>query len=107
MKLAQIPNIQIPTTGKASFNINDPNLNIGTVISALLPYIFTFSGIILLVYIVMGGLQLMLSAGDPKKAESAKAHITNALIGFIIIFFAYWVVRLFGVILGLTGITNT
>jgi|SRR6185369_13961001 len=103
MKLAQTDFNNLPNPKGFKF----ANGSVGDIISALLPYIFTFAGIILLVYIVIGGLQLMMSGGDPKKAESAKSNITNALIGFIIIFFAYWVVRLFGIILGLTGVTNT
>lgn len=48
----------------------------------------------------------MLSKGDPKAAQSAKSHITNALVGFVIIFIAFWVVQLFGSVFGLKGITN-
>jgi hypothetical protein len=80
--------------------------NIGQIISAALPLVFTVAGMILLIYLIFGGLQLMLSRGDPKSAGGAKAHITNALIGFIIIFVAYWAVQLVGLTLGLQGITT-
>ena len=48
----------------------------------------------------------MLSRGDPKTTTEAKARITNALLGFVIIFFAYWVVRLIGLIFGLRAVTG-
>ena len=75
--------------------------SLGDLISKALPWIFIIAGMLLLIYLIFGGLQLMLSQGDPKNAQAAKAHITNALIGFIIIFIAFWVVQLFGAILGL------
>ncbi len=70
--------------------------NIGKLISILLPYIFGAAGIALLVYLVIGGLQMMLSRGDPKAMQSAQAKITNALIGFVIIIFAFFIVQIFG-----------
>ncbi len=80
------------------------NTTIGGIIAAIVPWIFTIAGMLLLIYLIFGGLQLMLSAGEPKAAQAAKSHITNALIGFIIIFVAFWIVQLFGIILGLKGI---
>ncbi len=80
--------------------------SLGTIVAAAVPWIFTIAGMLLLVYLVFGGLQLMLSQGDPKNAQAAKSHITNALVGFIIIFVAYWVVQLVGIIFGLDQIAN-
>lgn len=80
--------------------------NFGRVISTLLPYIFTLSGILLLIYLLFGGLQLMYSAGDPKKVQSAQGKITNALIGFVIVFLAYWLTQLFGTILNIQAIKD-
>lgn len=79
---------------------------IGYILSAAIPWIFTIAGMLLLIYLIFGGLQLMLSRGDPKASGAAKAHLTNAFVGFIIIFIAYWVTQLVGSIFGLTGITD-
>jgi hypothetical protein len=78
--------------------------DIGSVVNALLPYIFYGSGIALLIYLVFGGIQLMLSQGEPKAMEGAKNKITGAVIGFVIIFVAYWLVLLIGKLLGITVI---
>jgi|SRR3989339_904831 len=72
------------------------NVTIGKIISDILPYIFWITGILLLVYLLMGGFQLMFAAGDPKKVQGAWGKITNAVIGFVIIFVAYWVTKLIG-----------
>ncbi len=82
------------------------NTSIGTIISAAIPWIFTIAGMLLLIYLIFGGLQLMFSQGDPKAAGAAKSHITNALVGFIIIFAAYWIVQLIGTVLYLPRITT-
>lgn len=79
-----------------------PDATIGTdtkitgIITKILPYVFWVTGILLLVYLLAGGLQLMLSAGDPKKVQGAWGKITNAVIGFVIIFIAYWLTKLIG-----------
>lgn len=76
--------------------------DIGDIINALVPYIFALAGLALLFILIWGGFELMTSAGDPKKMEAAKGKLTNAVIGFIIIFVAYWLVQILEVIFGLT-----
>ncbi len=76
---------------------------VGDVISMILPYIFGAAGVALLIYLVIGGLQMMTSRGDPKAMQSAQTKITNAVIGFIIVFFAFTIVQIFGQVLGLEG----
>lgn len=62
-------------------------------ISALLPIIFTVAGLILFAMLLWGGYDLLLSGGDSAKATSAKGKITTAFIGFIIVFFSFWITR--------------
>ncbi len=88
------------------YNISGPanfafaNANIGTIISQSLSYIFGFAGIGLLLMIIASGFTLMTSVGDPKKMEKGKATLTNAIIGFLLIFAAFWIVQISGVIFG-------
>lgn len=79
------------------------NMSVGSIIGSILPYIFGAAGIALLIYLVLGGLQMMTSRGDPKAMQAAQAKITNALIGFVIVIFAFFIVQLFGQIFGLQG----
>lgn len=79
---------------------------LGAVVSALLPYVFAVVGILLLLYFLAGGFQLMFASGDPKRVQSAWAKITNALIGFVIVFLAYWITKLLGTILNIPAITD-
>ncbi len=55
-----------------------------------------FAGILVFVYMVWGGVEWLTSGGDKAKIESARAKITNALIGVAIIAASYaiWIVVL-------------
>lgn len=91
----------IQQTAAPSFKLGGSDWNIGALISAFLPYIFSIAGILLLFYLLAGGFQLLLSGGEPKKIQGAWGKITNALLGFLIIFIAYWVTQLVGQILNI------
>ncbi len=109
MKLAQIRfpfDISVPTVGSPIIDINAQNLALGEIVTGLLRYVFAGAGIILLLNLLFGGISLMLSRGDPKAIEAAKGRITTSLIGFIIVFAAYWVVQLVGAILGVQAIKD-
>lgn len=65
--------------------------------------IFFLAGVAFLFYIITAGFSMMTSKGDPKALEAAKARVTSGLMGFIIIFTAYWVVQIVGLLLGVPG----
>lgn len=67
---------------------------LGTIIAAALPFLFGIAGMILLLILIIGGYQYLLSAGDPKKAEAAKGTLTAAIIGFVLIICAYLLTQL-------------
>lgn len=80
----------------------DPNLSIGLIISKAFTYIFVIAGLLLLFLLISGGFQMMFGAADPKGKEAASKKISDAFIGFIIIFVAYWLVQIVEVILGIS-----
>ncbi len=79
--------------------------NVGGLVSLFLSVSFALAGIILLFYFIMGGIGMISSAGqnDPQKLEQAKKTLTSALIGFVVVFASYWIVKL---ILQLVGLPN-
>ena len=83
-----------------------PPLTLGGIVGALIPYIFAAAGLLLLLYLLYGGFQLMVSGGDPKKIQSGKEKITGGLIGFIIVFLAFWIVQIIARLLGIQAIIN-
>jgi len=69
-------------------------LTIGEIISKLLPYIFVLTGLTLFFILTLNGFKFLTSAGDPKKAESAKQGVTSAIVGFLIVFVSYWIIQI-------------
>lgn len=72
--------------------------DIGSIISALLPFLYVIAGLILFGAIIVSGFQFLTSAGDPKKTASAKGCLTNSIIGFAIIFVSWWLIQIIEVI---------
>ncbi|MBU0572661.1 hypothetical protein KKH23_03000 [Patescibacteria group bacterium] len=105
MKLAQDLE-EIQSKALPQFEFSGEQGDIGNVVSSLINYLFPLAGILLLLYLIYGGFSLMTSGGDPKAVQGAKSKITSALIGFIIIFAAYWIVQIVASILGIEAITN-
>ena len=102
--LAQInfDKVHVPASGGLIGEANGGDLKIGTIVGNIFTtYIFYAAGIALLVYLIIGGFQFMFSRGDPKATQAAQARVTNAVIGFVIIFLAYIIVQLVAQLFGL------
>lgn len=98
----QLPGQSNPIEGFSPFRFN----TIGDIISTAIPFVFAFAGLGLLLMIISAGFTLLTSAGDPKKFDMGKNKLTYALVGFLIIFVAYWITQLVGRIFGLDSITE-
>lgn len=85
-------------------NISTIYPNPASLITIIVRNSLTIAGIILLVLLIAGGFMMIASAGsgDQKKAASAKTMITDALIGFLVIFLSYFIIQIIEVITGLT-----
>lgn len=77
------------------------SLNLGDIISKLLTYIFTLSGLVLFIFLIIGGFEMLTSAGNPESIKKAQEKITSALVGFVIIFLAYWLTQALEIIFGI------
>ncbi len=98
--------IQGPLKGSAFGLGGGENFTLGTIISRSMDYIFIFAGVGLLLMLLAGGFTFLTSAGDSKKLEQGKQQLTNALLGFVIIFVSFWLVQALGYIFGLESIEN-
>ncbi|MBU1104283.1 pilin [Candidatus Parcubacteria bacterium] len=70
--------------------INNVTLAVGVVV-----------GLIFFVMLILGGIAYMMSSGDEKQLTKAKQQITAGLIGLVIVFMAWWVVKIISVIFGI------
>lgn len=73
---------------------------IGDIVGASLGLVFAAAGIGLLLMIISSGFTLMTSAGDAKKLAQGRTTLTNSLIGFTLIFSAFWIVQILWTALG-------
>lgn len=74
--------------------------SINGIINLLLPYVLSGAGLILFFMLLSGGFTMLTAVSDPKKAEAGKQRITTAIIGFIIVFAAYWITQFLEIVLG-------
>lgn len=91
------------TTG----NLSDPS-NISKFVSGIIATAISVAGVVLLFLLIGGGIAMISGAGksDPKTVDQGKKASTSALIGFIVVFSAYWIVKLIEVITGIKLISN-
>jgi len=72
--------------------------SVGGLISTILPNVYVIAGVIIFFFILLGGFTIITSAGNPEKQKAGGQILTGALVGFAVIFGAYWIVQLIGLI---------
>lgn len=102
-------NLTLPGGGTVKGPLTIPgaggDLTIGAILSRALPLVIGFAGLGLLLMLISAGYTFMTSAGDAKKMEEGKQRLTFAIVGFVIVFGAYWLVQIIGIMFG-TSITS-
>jgi hypothetical protein len=78
------------------------NYNLGDLVGLIVRIGFVVSGILILFFIVFAGFSMIQGAGsnNPEAAKKGQQAATAAAIGFVVVFAAYWIVRLIEVIAG-------
>jgi len=77
---------------------------LGNLLNNVINGITTAAGMLLFLYLVYGGIMYMTASGDEKAVTKAKTIMTNALIGLVVVVCAYFIVQIFGRILGFPNI---
>ncbi len=92
------PGVTAPNGGTAGCAVPISSFNelFGNVLGIIVP----FAGVGLFIMLMIGGFKYITSGGNPKALESAKATITYAVIGMVLVAGAYLVIEL---IVQLTG----
>lgn len=82
-------------------SVKDVFTSPSVLINLLVKNIFVIASLILFFFILFGGMTMILNAGNAEKQKQGSKTLGSALTGFIILFSAYWIIRL---IEGITGI---
>lgn len=75
---------------------------VGELVSVLLSNAYVLAGLLLFILLIFGGFTLIMGAGggDPQKAEQGKKAVTAAVVGFLIIFLSYWIMKIIETVTG-------
>lgn len=81
---------------------------VGSLVSRTVTIALTAAGIILLFLLIVGGLMMIAGAGsdNPETVEKGKKAASSAIIGFVVVFVAYWIIRIIELITGFNFITG-
>jgi len=84
-------------------SLSDTFPSLSTLITLLLQNALVIAGLLLLALLIFGGFTFIMGAGssDPKKTQQATGILTNVLIGFAIVFTAYFIIQIIEVLTGL------
>lgn len=91
MHLAQITNVNSPSTIFTTANYSNLLPNI---VSRVLAFAIPIAGLYFFIRLLTSGFAYMTSMGDPGKLQTAQKQLTNALIGLILVFTAYFIAQL-------------
>lgn len=89
----------------STFNQNgflSKTTDVGQLVSLIVSNGIVIAGVILMFLLVAGGIGMIAGAGsnNPEQMASSRKAITAAVIGFVIVFAAYWIVQLIQAITG-------
>lgn len=87
-------NRTVDSTGKLA--VLKQTTDIDQSVAAIVGQILAYVGVAFLILMIYGGILWMFSQGDSKKLEKARDIILNAIIGMIIVFFAYAITSYIG-----------
>ena len=67
---------------------------ISHLVSQIIETLVLIAGLISAVFVVVGGYKYLMAGGEEEKVKSARAMITNALLGLVITLLSYALVRI-------------
>lgn len=91
---------------KSDLSSTKPTEYVNSVIQTVLSIFMLVAVIYFIWHFIMAGYHLISSQGDPKKYEQARDEITYALLGLAVCFSVFAILKLVGVIFGITGLEN-
>lgn len=81
------------------------NTGIGGLATVFVDFVIIAAGILAFIFIIIAGMQMVTSGGDPKKLAAASSRLTFAIIGLAVAALAFVIVAYVQKLVGLT--TNT
>ena len=88
--------------------VNDvPTLKcIPVVFNNIIAAALTFAGVVALFFIILSGIKMITSGGDPKAVDGAKKTLTFAIIGLVLVLLSFFIGSMIGYITGVDCINQ-
>ncbi|PJE67681.1 hypothetical protein COU95_01065 [Candidatus Shapirobacteria bacterium CG10_big_fil_rev_8_21_14_0_10_40_9] len=77
-------------------------ISFGGIVPTFVNLILVIGAIVFFFMLVIGGIQWMVSGGDKAATESARGRITAALIGLVIVFSAWAILKIIETLFGIS-----
>ncbi len=86
----------------------DGGVNLSDLVSWIINISYMIAGFLILFLFLIGGFYIIMGAGqdNPESSAKGKKAMTAAGAGFLIVFTAYWVIRIIEIITGNNFVTN-
>jgi hypothetical protein len=81
-------------------------LTVGGIVSAAIRLVLVIAAIVFFFILVIGGIRWITSGGDKANTETARNQITAALVGLVIVFSAWAILKLIQVFFGIDILTT-
>ncbi|PIV01582.1 hypothetical protein COS54_00790 [Candidatus Shapirobacteria bacterium CG03_land_8_20_14_0_80_39_12] len=76
-------------------------LTVSSVVTGAVNLLLILAALLFFFMLVVGGIQWIVSGGDKTGSENARKKITSALVGLVIVFSAWAIVKLIGALFGI------
>jgi len=98
--------IKNPLLKNGAQQVDNPILYTNNVLQTVFSIFFIVAVIYFMWHFIMAGYHLISTEGDPKKLTTAKDQLTFALLGIVVIFSVFAILKFIGLITGITGLEN-
>jgi hypothetical protein len=101
-QIAQVPIGPTFNSPWGGMTVYGKTLGFAYFVSVILSNSVAIAGVMLLFLLIFGGISIMIGSGSGNKEDVGKGKkaVTAAIAGFLIIFCAYWIIRIVEIITG-------
>lgn len=85
---------------------SNPNSYVNGIIQTFVTLLIIVGVLYFVINFILAGYHMISSQGDPKKFEEAQKSLIYALLGIVLIFAVFAIIKLIGFIFGITGLEN-
>jgi len=83
------------------------NITIPAMVPVIIQVILIVAALVALIFLIIGGIKWITAGGDKAATESARGTITSALIGLVIVFASWAIIRLIELFFNISILTLT